>query len=300
MTTPSTGSAAAQRPRAIHYRELQRSRPLSRRLRSGARTAALQVIASIRSQALANDAVHFPYYHWVLEDERTGFDRQLRELKQFGEFISLDDAVTLLRSGEPIQGRYFCITFDDGFRNQHANALPILVEHNVPAAFFVPTDLIGLDLDADWDVISRHYGAATGGYRQYFEYLNWDECRQLDAAGMTVGSHTCGHLRLADLDDAAARRELAESKAVLERELGTPCRHFAAPFGRPGRDYLSKRDVTTAKQLGYRSFLTTLRGHNRSGTSPLEIRRNDVLASHGPLLFRYLLTRRENGENEGS
>jgi peptidoglycan/xylan/chitin deacetylase (PgdA/CDA1 family) len=290
MTSPTVGTP---RPRAVLHRELQRSRPLYRRLRSSARTAALQVVAAVRTQSLADDAIHFPYYHWVLDDERTGFDRQLRELKLLGDFISLDDAVTLLSSGEPIEGRYFCITFDDGFRNNLTTALPILVERDVSAAFFLPTSLIGLDLDRDWDRIARHYTGATGGYGQYFEYMNWNDVRELHATGMSIGSHTCGHVRLADLDDAAARREMADSKCVIEEQLHAPCRHFAAPFGRPGRDYVPQRDPEIARQLGYASFLTTCRGPNRGDASPLQIRRNDVLASHGPLLFRYLMAREE-------
>lgn len=281
------------RPRAVSYHELQRSRPLYRRLRSQARTTTLQMAATFRRQELADDAVHFPFYHWVLDDERSGFEQQLRDLKQLGEVISLDAAVSLLTSPEPIRGRYFCITFDDGFRNNLINAVPILVDLELSAAFFVPTDLIGLDLDDDWEIIGRHYAGATGGYRQYFEYMTWDECRQMHAAGMTVGSHTCGHVRLADLDDAAAEHELDESKRIIEEQLQTPCRHFAAPFGRPGRDYLPERDPEVARRLGYESFLTTYEGPNRQGDTPFEMRRNDVLAAHGPLLFRYLIAHEE-------
>lgn len=286
-------SAADRRPRAVRNRELQRSRPLTRRLRSRARLAALQIAAAVRPHTLSDDAIHFPFYHWVLDDERSGFARQIRELKRQGDLISLDGALALLRSEEPIRGRYFCVTFDDGLRNQCTNALPILIEEDVPAAFFVTTDMIGLDLDVDWDLIAPHYSDRTGGFRQYFEYLSWDECRELHAAGMTVGSHTCSHTQLAGLHDASAERELAESKAVIERELGAACRHFAAPFGRPHRDYLPGRDPELARKVGYDSFLTTVEGPNQCGTSPLEIRRNDVSASHGPLLFRYFIAQQE-------
>lgn len=288
------------KPRALLNRELQRSRPLYRRLRSSARTAALQVASVVRRQTLADNAIHFPFYHWVLEDERAGFDRQLTELKHLGDVISLDEAVPLLAGSEPIDGRYFCITFDDGFRNNFTNALPILAEHGVSAAFFLPTDLIGLDLDADWDVIGRHYDARAGSYQQFFEYMNWDECRQMHAAGMTIGSHTCSHARLADLDVAAAERELSESKAAIERELSVPCRHFAAPFGRPVHDFHPQRDVQIARRLGYESFLTTVEGPNYSNASPFSIRRNDVVASHGPMLFRYLISQEEAHDGSDS
>lgn len=297
MTQPVAD--ARRRPRAVLNHELQRSRPLPRRLRSRARTTALTLLASVSSRSLADNAIHFPFYHWVLDDERAGFERQLRELKRLGDPISLDEAVQLLRDKQPIGGRYFCITFDDGFRNNLTNAVPVLVEQEVPAAFFMPTDLIGLDLDADWDSIAPHYSSATG-YRQYFEYLNWDECRAMHRAGMTIGSHTCSHARLADLDEAGVIRELADSQARIERELNAPCRHFAAPFGQPKRDFHPRRDPLIAERLGYASFLTTVEGPNRTGDSPLAICRNDVVASQGPLLFRYLIGREEAVPDAGS
>src|SRR5438309_164771 len=69
--------------------------------------------------------IQVAFYHWVLDDQREVFRRQLESLRKYGDFISLDDAVELLRSGNRIGGRYFAITFDDGFKNCLANAVPV-------------------------------------------------------------------------------------------------------------------------------------------------------------------------------
>jgi peptidoglycan/xylan/chitin deacetylase (PgdA/CDA1 family) len=61
-----------------------------------------------------------------LDDECASFDKQLKYMKNIGDFISLDDAVTLLESNQSLCGRYFCITFDEGFKNCFTNAIPIL------------------------------------------------------------------------------------------------------------------------------------------------------------------------------
>ena len=46
-----------------------------------------------------------------------GFIRQLKDMKNFGEFISMDAAVELLTSKDPLEGRYFCLSFDDGMKS---------------------------------------------------------------------------------------------------------------------------------------------------------------------------------------
>ena len=41
------------------------------------------------------------------------------------EVVSLARALELLRAG-PVEGRYACVTFDDGYRDNVDNALPVL------------------------------------------------------------------------------------------------------------------------------------------------------------------------------
>jgi len=61
--------------------------------------------------------------------------------------------------------------------------------------------------------------------------MSWDDLRTLAAAGWEIGAHTCSHPHLPQLGTDAIARELAESRAVCERELGRPCRSVAYPFG---------------------------------------------------------------------
>ena len=41
----------------------------------------------------------------------------------------------------------------------------------------------------------------------------------------------------------------------------TQVAHFCAPYGKPGISYLPERDIALAKEEGYRSFATTVRGN---------------------------------------
>jgi peptidoglycan/xylan/chitin deacetylase (PgdA/CDA1 family) len=231
----------------------------------------------------------FQFYHWVLDDERHAFARQLRSLRQHGDFIGLDDAVAALRSRHGIGGKYFCVTFDDGFRNCFTNAAPILTELKVPAAFFVPTQYIGLDLDRDWERIAPFYRRSWSRYGGVFEFLSWAECRQMAAAGFVIGSHTHSHVRLTSLSNMQAERELRLSKQMIEEQISQPCHHFCSPWGKRQRDFDPLVHPLMARKLGYSSFLTTDDGINRSGDSPFLIRRIGCDAELRPGMLRYSL-----------
>ncbi|MDA0675517.1 MAG: polysaccharide deacetylase family protein [Proteobacteria bacterium] len=204
----------------------------SARLRATARRAALLALSLAPGRGRGG-ALRFPYYHHVFEDERATFARQLRWMRRQGEYLGWDDAVALVQSGQPIDGRYFCISFDDGFRNCVTHALPILVEHGATVAFFLATSFIDTDPVRDRDRLLGFYP----GESRLMEFLDWDECRQLLDSGMVVGSHTDRHARLAELDSDGVASELSRSKHLIEAELGLECRHFCAPWGEPLGDF---------------------------------------------------------------
>ncbi len=110
---------------------------------------------------------------------------------------------------------------------------------------------------------------------------------------MTVGSHTVTHPRLVDVAAPDVERELLESKQTIEHQLGTECRHFSCPKGRPDVDFLEHRDPGIAARLGFRSFLTTKRGgvDERRSANPMLIPRDHVIASWSVHQLRYFFSR---------
>jgi len=257
----------------------------SQSLRNAARTAVIAGLSLTRAPTRSTGWIRFPYYHHVFDDERAGFERQIRYFKSIGEIIGIDDAVGMMTSGTSIDGRYLCITFDDGFKNWIENALPILVAEQAVAAFFVATGYIGSDPVRDREKLLGFYD--NDG--RLMEFLTWDDCRAMAEAGMTIGSHSEGHVHLKDLSDDDAMGELARSRDVITRETGVPCRHFCCPFGREGIDYDPARHPKMAADAGYVSFLTGHRGANRAGASPFDIRRDHLLANWGNYQLRYFL-----------
>lgn len=85
------------------------------------------------------------FCHNVFDDQKDAFDKLLLKLQKIGRFVDTEDCINMLNGNREIDKRYFHLSFDDGFRNNFTNAFPILIKHNVPAIFYVPSSLIGAD-----------------------------------------------------------------------------------------------------------------------------------------------------------
>ena len=259
------------------------------RMRDFTRDLALRGLATGRHIDSTTNWIRFPFYHHIFEDERTGFERQLRFLHQYGEFISLDDAVSLLESTDIIDGRYFCVTFDDGFKSCLTGALPTLNEMEIPATFFVVTSLVGQSLMPNDPIARSVFGFK--GETTNLEFLSWQDCQIMVEAGMTIGSHTRTHPRLTNLSAQNVTNEMVKSKEEIEININQTCHHFCAPYGVAGNDFNPERDPELAQQVGYRSFLTGHRGGMRQGDNPMAIQRDQLMANWGHHQLRYFFSR---------
>ncbi|HTB50440.1 MAG TPA: polysaccharide deacetylase family protein, partial [Solirubrobacteraceae bacterium] len=144
------------------------------------------------------------------------FARQLRRLVARGY-----RGVTFSEATQMPPGRTVAVTFDDGYRSVARLGLPILQELGWPATIFVPTDFIGSDQPMSWPGIDRWLGSE---HERELLPLAWAELEQLALLGWEVGSHTCSHPKLTELDDERLTRELGESKSACELHLGGSCR----------------------------------------------------------------------------
>ena len=270
------------------YAEWSTLTPWSQRIRNGVRSAVIAALAIGRRIDWSNNWIRCPFYHHIFDDERQGFRNQLDYLRNFGEFISLDDAHAMLVGEYAIDGRYFCLTFDDGLKSCVDGALPILSDKNIPAAFYVVTDVLERSFPPDDPVARATFG--FNGVNTSLDFLSWEDCRELISAGMTIGSHTASHARLSELSEEEVCVEMGRSKNKIEENTGHPCRHFCAPYGNPDRDFHLSRDGRLAMETGYSTFATGLRGPNRQGSNPFALRRDHMLANWGMHQLKYFLS----------
>lgn len=249
--------------------------------RALARDLALRAL-SLGGRPSTGEEIRFPFWHHVFDDERQGFARQLAWMKGRGDFIGFSDAVSLLASGGKIGGRYFCLSFDDGFKNVLTNAAPILDQEGATAMVYLATDYVG---EKDEAKLRGFYDHG----RLLLEFMDWQDAKAWMDQGHEVGSHSRSHALFASLSASQAAGELLASKQDIEKNLGAPCLHFCVPFGVAGLHFDKERDPMLAKQAGYVSFASGHRGRMERGGNPLFILRDHLLANAGDHQLRYFL-----------
>jgi peptidoglycan/xylan/chitin deacetylase (PgdA/CDA1 family) len=110
-------------------------------------------------------------------------------------------------------------------------------------------------------------------------FLSWDEAREMKAAGMEIGSHTCSHRLMSQLTPEEQAIELRESKAELERQLGTRVGSFAYPVGT--RDAFTPVTEGLARAAGYSIAFSFHGGINRPGAiRPMHLYRTTPAPDH--------------------
>jgi hypothetical protein len=168
--------------------------------------------------------------------------------------VPLAEVFDAVRSGGALPPRTVAVTFDDCYRD-NLFAARVLAEHGLPAAFFVPTGFVGTNGVFPWD---RGLPVMPN--------LTWDDVREMAALGHAIGSHTVSHPNLGTAPYEAARREIFESKAVLEQQLERRVRWFAYPFG--GRNNFRLEVAALVEEAGYDGCLSGFGGFVRPGADP--------------------------------
>jgi peptidoglycan/xylan/chitin deacetylase (PgdA/CDA1 family) len=98
--------------------------------------------------------------------------------------------------------------------------------------------------------------------------ITWKQAREMDAAGVEIGSHTVTHPILTNVDGERLRRELNDSRSRLESILGRSVRLFCYPNGDSNSTVEQE-----ARRAGYTCAVTTEEGLNGERSNPLALMR---------------------------
>jgi len=181
--------------------------------------------------------------------------------------VSLDAVRDHYLHGSELPERAVLITFDDGYRDNVENALPVLRRYGYPAVVFVPIGFLD-----DGRPLPHEEPLRLLGIRN--ETVGWDELAELEAGGVRIESHGIGHRPLSELEPAEATREIALSKLRLEERLGREVDAFAFVKGSLA-DYRPEHASLVA-QAGYKLAFTSVSGANGPGSDRFRLRRYNI------------------------
>lgn len=180
------------------------------------------------------------------------FEAHLCYLKEQGyTIVSVEQLAHRLEQGQSVD-KYVALSFDDGYKDNHHTALPIMQKYNAKGSFFV---------------INKKMGDK--------EHMNEAEIKEMIAAGMELGSHTYSHAPLAKIDTKYLVWELDTSRYWLKKKFdGYIVRTLAYPNGS-----YNKTVMEAARKYGFYRALTGHIGINTAATykaAPMEMYRVTV------------------------
>jgi peptidoglycan/xylan/chitin deacetylase (PgdA/CDA1 family) len=168
-----------------------------------------------------------------------GFECQMRFLKNNRyNVISLESLAALIKDKKKIPPQTLAITFDDGYKDNYTYAFPILKKYNLCATIFIIVNEVG---------------------RPQADRLSWDEIKIMRDSGIIAfGSHALGPEPLINIKSAGAiRKEIFDSKRILEEKLAKEVSAFSYPEGR-FNDKIKKLVI----DAGYKLAVATNPGKN--------------------------------------
>jgi glycosyltransferase involved in cell wall biosynthesis/peptidoglycan/xylan/chitin deacetylase (PgdA/CDA1 family) len=204
-------------------------------------------------------------YHRITSDAKdvygidpVTFRAQMKELAASDvKVVRLDRALDLLE--QQVEGRFACVTFDDGYLDVLENGVPVLEELGIPATIFSIGDVLEGRIPFSW-------------HRDETPAITVANLPRLLESGLVdVQAHSLTHPRLTMVSDAELRREVEVSKAMLERHLPYELTSFCYPAG-----IYTGREVEAVFAAGFRAGVTTRSGVNHDGESLGELRRTMI------------------------
>lgn len=172
------------------------------------------------------------------------------------------------------------VCFDDGRLDNYTVAAPVLESLGLRGVFFVPVDFVECPTDQQPAFVQRHsisYGQADS---EPVYAMSWEQLRDLEARGHSIGAHTSSHRRLpAGVGAADLEYELVRSKAMLAAKLGHPPEAFCWVGGEPGN---FSREAAQIIGREYALAFTSFYGVINQSSKPHYLARHNIEA-HWPL-----------------
>lgn len=95
------------------------------------------------------------------------FARQLKVLRRVATLVPLEASLDALDAGAPLPARAVAITFDDGYRDNLTDAVPVLRALGVPATIYLVPGFLSREVHAWWERLGWAVGAARAAHVEF-------------------------------------------------------------------------------------------------------------------------------------
>jgi len=164
-----------------------------------------------------NSAVIFIYHRFGEDDfpstsiKIEQFEAHMEELKTGGyNVMALGDIIKAFKNGDTLPEKAVALTIDEAYLSAYEKAWPKFRELGFPFTVFVSSDPVDMGIRG---------------------YMSWDQLREMDRGGATIGNHTVSHLHMTQASLSDNRSELDNSGDRLLNELGYKPDLIAYPYG---------------------------------------------------------------------
>jgi len=199
------------------------------------------------------------YSHHGIWVTAQSFEQNLISLRQRGySSITFKQYQLFLNREFTLPNRPVILTFDDGYEDNYTLAFPLLRKYGFSAVIFLVAN--ATRRTNFWDIDEPKV-----------QLLNEKQICEMSTAGIEFGSHTVTHPNLSQCSPEQIRKELVESKQVIERMTGREIISIAYPYGAVNGTIKS-----IAAETGYKFGIATNSGPLKFYEDLFEIHRAQI------------------------
>lgn len=164
----------------------------------------------------------------------TTVEKQIQTLLDDGyTFLTLAELADILDGKKEAPEKPVVLTFDDGYGDFYTDVFPLLKKYQVRVtAYIVP------------------------GFLNHLNYMTTKNVEEIANSGLVeLGAHTVHHTYLKGVKENVARKEIVDSKKMLEEKFGVSVVSFAYPYGA-----FDKQAMQLVEEAGFKTAVTTVLG----------------------------------------
>ena len=181
-------------------------------------------ISTSYASNIKNSATVFMYHKFGVDKYPTTsitmdqFDAHIAELTNIKYSIKSLEFIldTIINDGD-LPKNTIGISVDDADKSFYEYGWPKFKKNGIPVTLFVNTSTI---------------------HKSNKNYLNWDQLRELENQGVTIGAHSHSHYHMSELSIEEVKKEIEISNNIFLKELGRVPTLFAFPYGETNQEII--------------------------------------------------------------